>query len=357
MRTPGSSKVWWVMVATAAAALAPGCIPPLKSRSTSSLPVSDWVKPGSQSRPSAAMVKLARSLRGSDDLETIRNIHRWVRAHQRRFSGSKRGVLRRRTAAELFASGTYSGCADRGLVLASLFRAAGLPTVYVSSVLKQWVRDKADSTAGGHYRGHNFLEVHTSKGWVIVDSTRPLLWTGYDPKDRNLPRGHYVLAKGYDSWDMGIRSQRHLLWHMDELVERVDPSRFHEVHLQVVVLDRPLVVVTVRSIARALRRAMGGVPIKALGPSRIRGWLSRCHKCRGLALLPADLRASLASTLFGVVGKLTDPHRFEELVRATPRFLPLSRGGLCLYVRRSVKELVRAARRHSKGPITAKTCR
>lgn len=213
------------------AVLAAGCIPDLRSRPTKSLPTAAWLKPGKQSVPSAAMRRLAKKLRGVNDVETIRNIHNWVRKSKKRFRGSKRRVLRQRTAAELFESRTYSGCADQGLVLATLLRAAGLPTVYISSVQKDWAREKAMGTAGGRYRGHNFLEVYTAKGWVIVDSTKPLLWQQYDPTVKNLPRGHYLLAKGYDSWDMGIRSQRHLLFHMDNLVENTPSSRFRDVSL------------------------------------------------------------------------------------------------------------------------------
>jgi len=349
--------MWGITGAFVGAVVATGCIPPLRSRPTKSLPTAAWLKPGKQTRPSAAMRRLARKLRGASDVETIANLHTWVRKNRVRFRGSKRRVLRRRTAAELFESRTYSGCGDHGLVLATLLRAAGLPTVFVSSVQKDWARDKTMGTAGRRYMGHVFLEVYTAGGWVLVDSTKPLLWKKYDPEERNLPRGYYLMSKGYDSWDMGITRQRHLLFHMDNLVENTPLSRFRDVTLPQIRLAKRLVVITVRTIARRLKWHLRGVPIKVYEPGSLQDWLSDCTKCEAVALLPTDLSRRLVKAFFRVVGEYTRLPSLEGLVKSTPRYLALPKARLCLYVRDTTEELLRLARKHAQRPINADTCR
>ena len=110
-------------------------------------------------------------------------------------------------------------------------RAAGLPTVFVEAVQKDWAEQKRNGTGGRRYMGHVFLEVRTKKGWVLVDSTKPYLWRKYNPVEMNLPRDYYVLAKGRDPWSIGINNQFQLQWAMDDLVTKTPVARFRELSL------------------------------------------------------------------------------------------------------------------------------
>ncbi len=356
MRSTWKLPARGIVVALSAAVLAAGCIPTLRHRPTHSLPTTAWLKSGKQSRPTAAMRKLARSLRGADDLETIRRIFGWVYSKRVPFRGYKPRVLRRRTAAALFKARTYSGCGDWGLLLASLFRAAGLPTVFVEAVQKDWAQARQAKSRVRGYRGHVFLEVHTSKGWVVVDSTKPYLWQKYDPKEKNLPRGYYVMAKGYDPWDIGIHNKFQLHWVMDRFVENTPGSRFKDVILPKEPLLRRLVFITSKEVANGLRHTFRGVELIVLGPQLVQRWLDRCKKCEAVALLPADLSADRVKAFYLAVGGKRRLGPYSELVKSTPRLLALPGVKICVYVRRSSAELVRHGRKHGRGPINESTC-
>jgi len=347
---------WVVAGALTAGVLSTACIPTVQNRPTTSVPPADWLKPGRQTVPSASMRRLAVRLRGADAEQTIRRIYQWMRANHKRFRGDKGGVLRRRTAAELFAKRNYSGCGDWGLVLATLFRAAGLPTVFIEAIQKDWAVQKRQGTGGGSYQGHVFLEVRTAKGWVLVDSTKPYLWRKYNPAEKNLPRDYYVLAKGRDSWSIGIHNQFQLQWAMDHLMENTPDSRYRDVSLPRTELLTSMVVFGMRDLVQRIRRGVGSAAVRGLAPRRLGDWLDDCKKCEALALLPADLAPREVKGFTGVVGQFTKLGPFGDLVRSTPRWLSLPRGRLCLYVRGTTAELLKIARRHSNRPLNATTC-
>lgn len=342
--------------AQAAVVLATACAPTLRHRATTSVPPADWLRPGRQTVPSAAMRRLAKRLRGADAEQTIRRIYQWMRANRKPFRGYKRGVLRRRTAAELFAKRNYSGCGDWGLVLATLFRAAGLPTVFVEAIQKDWAVQKRQGTGGRMYQGHVFLEVRTPDGWVLVDSTKPYLWRKYKPAEKNLPRDYYVLAKGRDSWSIGIHNQFQLQWAMDHLMENTPETRYRDVSLPRTQLLTAMVVFGVRDLVQRIRRVVGAAGVQGLAPRRLGDWLDDCKKCAALALLPVDLAAREVKGFTAVVGQYTKLGSFADLVRSTPRWLVLPKGRLCLYVRSTTAELLKIARQHANRPLNATTC-
>jgi hypothetical protein len=303
------------------------------------------------------MRRLALKLRGRDAVHTIQRVYRWVREHHKRYRGDQGAVLRRRTAAQLFRVRTLSGCGDWGLLQASLLRAAGLPTVFVEAVQKDWAEQHRLGTGGRRYYGHIFLEVHTKLGWVLVDSTRPYLWRGHDPAEPNLPRGYYLLGKGRDPWDIGVRDHEGLRRLMDELAEQTPPSRFKEVRLRRELLLPQMQVIGPPDTVKRLRRKLKSVAVTRTAPRDLARWLSRCDRCEALVLLPSDLAERHTRELVRVLGRYTRLGPLSELVKTTPRFLSLPRARLCLYVRDTDDELIRLGQRHAGRPITAATCR
>ncbi len=188
-----------------------------------------WLGSGPQSHITPTIRALALRLRGPSPLSTLSNIHRWVRANTRPYKGSRSAVLRQRTADELLSDKTLSGCGDWGVLLAALFRAAGIPTIYVEAVDWHWARRWVDGSDMGPHLGHVFLEVYFDKTWHLVDSTRGWIWSHYDPDEPSLPLHHYAFAKGLDAWDLGLKSFAALRRSLENIAEYLDNVKIRPV--------------------------------------------------------------------------------------------------------------------------------
>ena len=188
-----------------------------------------WLRSGPQTQVTPKIRALAWKLRASTRIQTLRNIHRWVTSHATRYKGNRAEVLRRRTASELLEDRTLSGCGDWGVLLAALFRAAGIPTIYVEAVDWHWARQWVDGSDVGPHLGHVFLEVYVKGKWRLVDSTRGWLWTDYDPAEPSLPLHHYAFAKGLDAWDLGLKSFSALRATLEHIAEYLDSVKIRDV--------------------------------------------------------------------------------------------------------------------------------
>ena len=111
---------------------------------------------------------------------------------------------------EIMQRGALTGCHDHGLILASILREYGFPSVMVDAAGIQWALDHAAGTAEG-YSGHVFVEVLTDEGWILLDSTSGQYVTDYEPCEPVIPllkdiepKGYYVLLKGIDPDDYGV---------------------------------------------------------------------------------------------------------------------------------------------------------
>ncbi len=188
-----------------------------------------WLRSGPQARITPKIRALALHLRASSPIQTMRNIHRWVTSHTRRYKGNRTEVLRRRTSDELLEDRTLSGCGDWGILLTALFRAAGIPTIYVEAIDWHWARKWMDGSDEGPHLGHVFLEVYVQGTWRLVDSTRGWIWSSYDPDEPSLPLHYYAFAKGLDAWSLGIRNFASLMRSLEHIAEYLDSKKIRGV--------------------------------------------------------------------------------------------------------------------------------
>lgn len=112
----------------------------------------------------------------------------------------------------IFKNGVLTGHHDDGLLLVSVFREYGFPSILVESAGIQWAYDyEAGKT--GDFVGYVFVEVFVEGKWILMDSTSGRYVDNYDPLNPVIPmlrkveqKGYYVMFKGLDTADYGIKS-------------------------------------------------------------------------------------------------------------------------------------------------------
>ena len=123
------------------------------------------------------------------------------------------------TTDQLLEERRLGGCNDHGLVFVAVARELGYPAVMVFTNSVAWM-ELYQAGEAQQYVGHVFVEVYIDNRWVLIDSTNGwYVGDGYDPTDPVIPLqgsiagsseevyGFYVTHKGFDQWDVGVRSR------------------------------------------------------------------------------------------------------------------------------------------------------
>jgi hypothetical protein len=302
-----------------------------------------WLASGTQTRLSAKIKNLAQKLKARDPWVTLRRIHRWVVNHSQPQKKDRGELMRARTATQLFEARTLTGCGDWALLLAALFRAAGLPTVYVEAIHKDWARRWSDGTAGSTHMGHTFLEVYVGGEWILIDSTKGYYWTGYDRKNPNLPRGYYAFAKGRDAWDVGIKSLSILNDSLEAIADHLSTKKLAKPSYRQGYLTPHLVLVSNSKIRKALKSQVTGLRFVFLPLRRLRKKPHRADGKNVLVLLgPKALKKRLQ--LLSSPLLIQNPERaLPPDPGAYPRVLKQNDRSICIIVASKTKDLIKKA--------------
>lgn len=153
------------------------------------------------------------------DIRAIANAFRWKKKH---FKGTHQSglLIGLRDINELYRARSSSGCHDDGLILAAILREMGIPARMVDATSIAWSKTFDPAEPNG-FEGHVFVEAYVQGQWILVDSTSGRYAQGYDPDNPVIPfgpglepenraLGYYVMRKGLDPWDYGIRNRREL---------------------------------------------------------------------------------------------------------------------------------------------------
>ena len=154
-----------------------------------------WLKEGKQSKITKLIKKLVSKFSGND-FEKIGSILNWMDKSLKRCEDYKKviKIFARRNVNKVLEDGFTTGCHDNALVFATLCRAVGIPAKYIMGIDKLSPKNK----------GHCVVEVYINKGWIIVDQNRKAI--SLDIKRSDFYRKNYIVGKGFDSWDIGIKS-------------------------------------------------------------------------------------------------------------------------------------------------------
>lgn len=158
------------------------------------------------------------TLKGKSDLKTIKNILKWKRDLFKGKSAQGK-LIGKRTVESIYKSKFISGCHDDALVVASVARELGIPSIMVEATGIDWSRAfiaKESDTANAS--GHVFIELFLDGKWKLLDSSYEKLITDYDRENFSIPithqgqkSGYYVMGKSIDTWSLGVRALKDLL--------------------------------------------------------------------------------------------------------------------------------------------------
>ena len=143
--------------------------------------------------------KIAKSLKGSSDNATVRNVLSWMEANLK-YDAHK--AYEWRNFDSVVSESCYGGCADQGIVCGVLLKGAGIPSLWVKTMDVSWIWDFKKGRPFKSWSGHVFLEVYLDKQWVLLDPGSKLIYTDYSPKSRILPGNRFAYHKGNDPKEM-----------------------------------------------------------------------------------------------------------------------------------------------------------
>ena len=132
---------------------------------------------------------------------------------------------------QLYESKKSTGCHDDGLLMVSIIREMGVPAILVDTTGIKWSKEYAKGKKGP-FEGHVFVEIFLDGHWWLVDSTTGDYIINYDPKNPIIPvnhgtqtEGYYVMVKGRDTWDYGVRKLDDLKAMQIEFAKKVDEAK------------------------------------------------------------------------------------------------------------------------------------
>jgi hypothetical protein len=110
-----------------------------------------------------------------------------------------------RSVIDIFNSKTFSGCSDIGMMMATILREKGIPTIYVETANVDWLNKEINNLPGHEVmQGHIFLEILLDEKWYLYDPTFHVVYDNYDSSNNNYPRRYYVFAKGENANSLGV---------------------------------------------------------------------------------------------------------------------------------------------------------
>ena len=165
-----------------------------------------YLEPGSQSEISDENAEFIQRELGDVPL-TLQGALKVQAWFNRQFTSGGMDVLRL-TVNEYLQQKQFSGCTEAALILASVLRELGFPTVYIVTVDLPTAR--RSELGRGINSGHQMVEVFVQDRWVLLDD-----WGGYatdyDPLNPYIIRSNgndrdhgFVIAKGRDAWECGL---------------------------------------------------------------------------------------------------------------------------------------------------------
>lgn len=101
------------------------------------------------------------------------------------------------------------GCTSYGLVIANMARAKGIPAIVVEGLKLDFIKDFQNGDFQNTISGHMFIEVLIDNKWYLIDSTRGRLYLDYNTKNNVLPNENFLLGKGIDRWEFGMKMKEY----------------------------------------------------------------------------------------------------------------------------------------------------
>ncbi len=122
------------------------------------------------------------------------------------FTNAGGSMIGKKTVNELYESKTFYGCHSAALVISSVLREFGFPTVMIETASIGWAYNYYNGNAQS-FLGHVMTEVYVLDKWILLDNNGTYV-EDYDCLNPYIStrdnKGLFTYAKGIDIWDYGV---------------------------------------------------------------------------------------------------------------------------------------------------------
>ena len=154
-----------------------------------------WLIDGEQSIITEEVTEIVSEFTGTD-FEKIVSIIDWMNKNLKRCNDQDKvlKIFATRDISEVLKEMLSTGCHDDALIFTTFCRAVRIPAKYVVGINKLDPKN----------RGHCVVEIYLHGKWILVDQSRGSMFL--EPSRSEFYRMNYIVGKGLDSWDVGIKS-------------------------------------------------------------------------------------------------------------------------------------------------------
>lgn len=134
------------------------------------------------------MIDYNHKVKTNESYTKIESLYYWIAKNMNKKASQeeKQHVKFQRTAKEVWESGFCSGCTDWAILFATFARQIGIPTTFLHTAQKQWVKNLQDGKNELIHKGHSFCECFYNGKWILVDPTFKKIEIEYDLNNLNL---------------------------------------------------------------------------------------------------------------------------------------------------------------------------
>jgi hypothetical protein len=178
-----------------------------------------YLNPGTQSDLDNEYLIEIRNTLGMSEYSTlsisgIKMVCNWFNQNFT-FTNAGGSMIGKKTVNELYESKIFYGCHSAALVISSVLREFGFPTVMIETASIGWAYAYYNNTSHG-FVGHVMTEVYVSDKWILLDNDGTYV-EDYDCMNpfistttKGFPynqQGLFTYAKGIDIWDYGVTDE------------------------------------------------------------------------------------------------------------------------------------------------------
>ncbi len=154
-----------------------------------------WLKKSKQSKATPRIKKICSKFKGNQ-LEKISQMLYWIEKNISPEENRKKilNIFATRTADQIIKDKKETGCHDTTLILVTFLRTLKIPVKYVLGINKKHPRKG----------GHCVAESYIGKKWILIDPT--FFQLNLIPERSSFYKKNYIVKKGLDSWDCGVKT-------------------------------------------------------------------------------------------------------------------------------------------------------
>lgn len=175
-----------------------------------------YLIPGEQSDLDDEYLEEIRNITGipAKSITGIRTVCHWFNQNFT-FINAGGSMVGKNNVNELYEIKTFYGCHTAALIISSILREFGFPTVMIETAAVGWAYDYNNNSNQG-FVGHVMTEIYVSDKWILLDNNctfvedydcmNPFISTTKKEYPYN-QQGLFTYAKGIDIWDYGVRDE------------------------------------------------------------------------------------------------------------------------------------------------------